>query len=157
MKTSVMEVRDMLSVLSVSGVEERIGKVAGVESATVNFAAGTATVRYDETRLDIADIRSDVRQSGYETDSAPGTSPGKGHNGTGGHSAAGAPPANAAPKDKAAPDAASASPPKSGQLKSAEAPAPATPKSAPADAATVSASDTPASGGRPDKVASNKS
>ena len=49
MKTSVMEVRDMLSVLSVSGVEERIGEVPGVESATVNFAAGTATVRYDET------------------------------------------------------------------------------------------------------------
>ena len=157
MKTSVIEVRDMLSVLSVSGVEERIGKVPGVESVTVNFAAATATVRYDETRLDIADIRSAVRQSGYETDSAPGASPGKGHEGPRGHSAAGAPPANAAPKDKAAPDAASASPPKSGQPKSAEAPTPATPKSAPADAASVSASDTPASGGRPDKVASNKS
>ena len=64
MKTSVIEVRDMLSVLSVAGVEERIGTVPGVESATVNFAAGTATVRYDETRLNIADIRSDVRQSG---------------------------------------------------------------------------------------------
>ena len=156
MKTSVMEVRDMLSVLSVSGVEERIGKVAGVESATVNFAAGTATVRYDETRLNIADIRSDVRQSGYETDSAPGASPGKGHEGPGGHSAAGAPLANAAPKDKAAPDAASASPPKPAQPTSADAHTPAAPKSAPADAATVSASDTPASGGRPDKVAPDK-
>ena len=157
MKTSVMEVRDMLSVLSVSGLEERIGKVAGVESATVNFAAGTATVRYDETRLDIADIRSDVRQSGYETDSAPGATPGKGHEGPGGHSAAGAPPANAAPKDKAAPDAAPASPPKSAQPTSADTPTSAAPKSAPADAATVSAGAAAPSGGQPDKAAPDKS
>ena len=62
MKTSVIEVHDMLSVLSVDGVEERIGKVPGVESVTVNYAAGSATVRFDETRLEIADIRSAVRQ-----------------------------------------------------------------------------------------------
>lgn len=68
MKTSVIEVRDMLSVLSVDGVEERIGKVPGVESVTVNFAARSATVRYDETRLELADIKSDVRQGGYESD-----------------------------------------------------------------------------------------
>ena len=66
MKTSDMEVRDMLSVLSVVGVEHRIGEVPGVESVTVNYAAGTATVRYDETRLNTADIKSDVRQRGYE-------------------------------------------------------------------------------------------
>ncbi len=71
MKTSVIEVRDMLSVLSVAGVEKRIGNVGGVESVTVNYAAGNATVRYDETRLDIADIKADVRQSGYDDDGAP--------------------------------------------------------------------------------------
>ena len=71
MRTSVIEVRDMLSVLSVLGVETRIGEVPGVESVTVNHAAGNATVRYDETRLDIGDIKSDVRQSAYET--APAT------------------------------------------------------------------------------------
>ena len=70
MKTSVIEVRDMLSVLSVQGVEERIGEVPGVESVTVNFSAGNATVRYDETRLDISDIKSDVRQRGYDDDTA---------------------------------------------------------------------------------------
>ena len=68
MKTSVMEVRDMLSVLSVLGVEKRIGEVPGVESVTVNYAAGSATVRFDETRLSLADIRSDVRQSGSKPD-----------------------------------------------------------------------------------------
>ena len=70
MKTSVMKVRDMLSVLSVSGVEERIGEVPGVESVTVDFAAGSATVRFDETRLNLADIRSNVRQSGSKDDAA---------------------------------------------------------------------------------------
>ena len=65
MKTSVIDVRDMLSVLSVPGVEKRIGAVPGVESVTVNHAAASATVRYDETRLHVSDIKSDVRQLAY--------------------------------------------------------------------------------------------
>ena len=105
MKTSVMEVHDMLSVLSVDGVEQRIRKVPGVESVTVNFAAGSATVRYDETRLNIADIRSDVRQSGYEAD-GPGAVPAaashEGH-------AITSPPSEAA--KPAAPDASGVAPP----------------------------------------------
>jgi copper chaperone CopZ len=67
MKTSVIEVHDMLSVLSVDEVETRIGEAPGVKSVTVNYAAGNATVRYDETRLDIADLKSTVRQRGFET------------------------------------------------------------------------------------------
>ena len=74
MKTSTIKVRDMLSVLSVLGVEKRIGEVPGVESVTVNYAAGSATVRYDETRLNIADIKSHVRQSGYESTAPTATS-----------------------------------------------------------------------------------
>ena len=66
MKTSVMEVHAMLSVLSVDEVERRIAEVAGVESVTVNFAAGNATVRYDETRLEVVDIKSAVRLRGHE-------------------------------------------------------------------------------------------
>ena len=64
MKTSVIEVHGMLSVLSVDEVEKRIGEVPGVESVTVNYAAGNATVRYDETRLEVADIKSAVRHAG---------------------------------------------------------------------------------------------
>ena len=94
MKTSVMEVHDMLSVLSVDDVEKRIGEVPGVESVTVNYAAGNATVRFDETRLEIADIKSAVRQRAYEPGASAGASPGDGHEG---HSAAGAPPAPSAP------------------------------------------------------------
>ena len=66
MKTSVIEVQAMLSVLSVDEVEKRIGEVPGVESVTVNFAAQNATVRYDETRLEVADIKSAVRLRAHE-------------------------------------------------------------------------------------------
>jgi Cu2+-exporting ATPase len=81
MKTSVIEIRDMLSVLSVTGVEKRIGEVPGVESVTVNFAAGSATVRYDETRLHVSDIKSDVRQSGYASARPASASVGDGQQG----------------------------------------------------------------------------
>ena len=66
MKTSVIEVHAMLSVLSVDEVEKRIGDVPGVESVTVNFAAENATVRYDETRLEVTDIKSAVRLRAHE-------------------------------------------------------------------------------------------
>ena len=68
MKTDVIEVRDMLSVLSVEGVEARIKDVSGVESAPVNYDAGTATVRYDETRLKAAEIKPAVHQAGYQSE-----------------------------------------------------------------------------------------
>jgi Cu2+-exporting ATPase len=77
MKTSVIEVHDMLAVLSVDEVEKRVGEVPGVESVTVNYAGGNATVRYDETRLQIGDVKSAVRQRGFESD-AP-ASAGDGH------------------------------------------------------------------------------
>ncbi|MDZ4745742.1 MAG: hypothetical protein SGJ05_07040 [bacterium] len=42
MKTSVIEVHDMLTVFSLEEVEKRIGEVPGVKSVTVNYAAGSA-------------------------------------------------------------------------------------------------------------------
>ena len=100
MKTSVMKVHDMLSVLSVSGVEERIGEVPGVESVTVNFAAGSATVRFDETRLSLADIRSNVRQRGSNDEAAD-----SGDKDPDASEAQAAPAAPAAPASPAAPAA----------------------------------------------------
>jgi len=67
MKTSVIDVRGMLSALSADRVEKRIGKVPGVESVTVNGAAGNATVRYDDALLEIADIKAAVHQSEYQS------------------------------------------------------------------------------------------
>ncbi len=76
MKTSTLQVHDMLSVLSVDDVEKRIGDVPGVESVTVDFAAGRATVRYDETRLSNADIKSAVRQRAFDrTETGAATTP----------------------------------------------------------------------------------
>ena len=67
MKTSSLEVREMLSVLTVEEVEERFADVPGVKSATVNYAAGSVTVRYDETRLHVADIKAIVHQRGHQS------------------------------------------------------------------------------------------
>ena len=147
MKTSVIEVHDMLSVLSVDEVEKRIGEVPGVESVTVNFAAGGATVRYDETRLEIGDVKSTVRQRGYdpvapatpeppESKAAPAAAPA---------------PAGDTPPGKAAPSATTESPP-------AEPPAAPTPTSGaskPPDTAAAAPAD-PAVDEKPDKTAPDK-
>ena len=81
MKTSAIEVHDMLSVFSVDEVEKRIGEVPGVQSVTVNFAAGNATVRYDETQLEATDIKSAVRQRGHDAVTPSGAAPDAGHAG----------------------------------------------------------------------------
>jgi len=127
MKTSVIEVHDLLSVLSVDEVERRVGEVPGVESVTVNYAAGSATVRYDETRLEVADIKSTVRQRGYESAAPAPASAGDGHEG---HAAPGSPPGAPTPvASKPSPAAPAAAP----------APMPAASKSAPDAAAAAPA------------------
>jgi copper chaperone CopZ len=125
MKTSAIEVHDMLSVLSVDEVEKRIGEVPGVQSVTVNFAAGNATVRYDETQLEASDIKSAVRQRGHDGVAPAVATPDQGH---AGHASPAAPPespasasasgaaaaegsAGAAPAGKAAPQATPDAPP----------------------------------------------
>ena len=139
MKTSVIDVHDMLSVLSALGVEKRIGEVPGVESVTVNYAAGSATVRYDETRLEVADIKSGVRQGGYESAPSGAGSTSQGHEG------------------HTAPDAAHASPASGTPKPSSDAPAAAP---APVSVAPKSASDAagapPVDDKQKDKAASNK-
>ena len=120
MKTSVLDVHAMLSVWSVDDVEQRIGEVPGVESVTVNYAAGNATVRYDETRLEVADIKSAVRQRGSES-AAPAAASAD----DAGHTAQGAVPA--------APASASPEAPRIAPATAAATPAPApTPDAAPA-------------------------
>jgi len=137
MKTSVIEVHAMLSVLSVDEVERRIRDVPGVESVTVNFAAESATVRYDETRLEVADIKSAVRQRGYDSAAPAVASTDQGHEG---HMAPGEPPASSALiASKSAPDAASVTPiAPSGHEQQDEAP-PSTPDASAATPAPVPA------------------
>ena len=140
MKTSVIEVHDMLSVWSVDEVEERIGEVPGVESVTDNYAAGSATVRYDETRLEVAGIKAAVLQSGYksagESEPKPVSKPKPGHKDTGAPSPK-AGPASASPPETAGPKAFTTAPGASAgdgqQDKVAPgAPPPATPPAPPA-------------------------
>ena len=108
MKTSDIEIRDLLSVLSVVGVENRIGEVPGVESVTVNHAAGLATVRYDETRLNITEIKSAVRQGEYEPAGPAATQRG---GADGGHTPPVASPATPPPTaSKSPPEATGAAP-----------------------------------------------
>lgn len=90
MQTSIIEVRDMLSVLGIDEVEKRIGEVPGVESVTVDFAAENATVRFDETRIENADIKSAVRQRGIAAGVPADGASGMDHRG---HAAMGEPPA----------------------------------------------------------------
>ena len=97
MKTSSIEVHDMLSVFSVDEVEKRIGEVPGVQSVTVNFAAGNATVRYDETQLEASDIKSAVRQRGYDAATPAGIAPDEGHAGHAPPTAPPEPPKSTAP------------------------------------------------------------
>lgn len=143
MKTSEIEVRDMLSVLSVQGVESRIGEVPGVESVTVNYAGGSATVRYDETRLSVGDIKSAVRQGEYER----AESAGDGHEGGAGPGPGSVDPAHA----EAKPGAKAAMPP--GAAAAAESPkdagspgvsAPPAPPKPPITPPLASAAPTPA-------------
>ncbi len=155
MKTSAIEVHDMLSVFSVDEVEKRIGEVPGVQSVTVNFAAGTASVRYDETQLEATDIKSAVRQRGFDA-AEPAASPqGDGEKGTG---KPGAPPeaAPASPPAGAAPEPPSAAPPAAPE---AAAPEAATPETAAPDspASDSPASDSPAGDEPKDKAAAEKS
>ena len=134
MKTSAIEVHDMLSVFSVEEVEKRIGEVPGVQSVTVNFAAGSATVRYDETQLEATDIKSAVRQRGFDA-VAPAAGPagdgveGKAASGTPPAATPASPPAGAAP----APPDAPASPAAAGAAAPDNAAAPAAPESPPTE------------------------
>ncbi|MHB1259980.1 heavy metal translocating P-type ATPase [Thiobacillus sp.] len=65
MKTVTIEVGDLLSTLSALGVEKQLVKLPGVHRAEVNYVAGSATVVYDETRIDLKTIKAKVHECGY--------------------------------------------------------------------------------------------
>ncbi len=137
MKTSAIEVHDMLSVFSVDEVEKRIGEVPGVHSVTVNFAAGNATVRYDETQLEATDIKSAVRQRGFDSAASAGGTAGDGDerkaaSGAPPKATAGSPPAGAAPAPPETPatPVAGAAPPDKAPASTPPEPSPAEPPAA---------------------------
>ncbi len=149
MKTSAVDVHDMLSVFGVDEVEKRIGEVPGVESVTVNFAAGNATVRYDETQLKATSIKSAVRQRGFEPAAADTGSAGQSHEG---HPADATPPATTTPAAPATSPAIAATDGPAASDKSAEPPAPASSSPEPTSELAATAGD-----GKLDKAAPDKS
>ena len=65
MKTVNIEVGGLLSALSARGVEKQLTKLTGVKKAEVNYVAGSATVVYDETAIDLKAIKARVHECGY--------------------------------------------------------------------------------------------
>ncbi len=65
MKTSIIEVSGMLSALSAYGVEKQLAKLPGVHKAEVNYVAGSATMVYDESVIDLKTIKMRVHECGY--------------------------------------------------------------------------------------------
>ncbi len=65
MKTSVIDISGLFSVLSARGVEKQLAKLPGVHKAEVNYVAGSATVEYDETVVDLKTIKARVHECGY--------------------------------------------------------------------------------------------
>ncbi|MHB1531806.1 heavy metal translocating P-type ATPase [Acidithiobacillus sp.] len=65
MKTTVIDVRDLLSPLSARGVEKQLARMPGVKQADVNSVSGSATVVYDETVTGLNAIMAKVRECGH--------------------------------------------------------------------------------------------
>ncbi|QQX89838.1 heavy-metal-associated domain-containing protein (plasmid) [Cupriavidus necator] len=65
MKTSIIEVGGLLSVLSTRAVEKRLARLPGVVRAEVNWVAGSTTVKYDEAVTSLRDIKSKLEKCGH--------------------------------------------------------------------------------------------
>ena len=65
MKTTVIDVRDLLSPLSALGVEKQLTKMAGVKQVDVNSVSGSTTVLYDEAVTSLNAIQSKISECGH--------------------------------------------------------------------------------------------
>lgn len=65
MKTSIIEVGGLLSVLSARGVEKQLTRLPGVVRAEVNCVSGSTTVKYDEAVTSLRDIKAKLEECGH--------------------------------------------------------------------------------------------
>jgi Cu2+-exporting ATPase len=65
MKTSTVEVGELVSSLSAAGVQRQLAAMPGVHHVDVNYVAGSATVHYDEAKVTIDAIRQRIVDCGY--------------------------------------------------------------------------------------------
>ncbi len=65
MKTSTVEVGELVSSLSAVGVQRQVATLPGVHHVDVNYVAGSATVHYDEAQTSLQAIRQRIIDCGY--------------------------------------------------------------------------------------------
>jgi len=63
--TNTFEVAGLLSPLSARGVEKHLAQMPGIERVSVNPVAGSATVTYDQRRIDPTRIQGAIQDCGY--------------------------------------------------------------------------------------------
>jgi Cu2+-exporting ATPase len=65
MKTVVVSIDGMMSVCDGLGVEKRLLAHEGIENVEANFLNGTATVKYDESKVTLVDIKKMISECSY--------------------------------------------------------------------------------------------
>lgn len=65
METSIVEIGDLLSPLGAEGVKKQLLRVPGVLTVDVNYASGSATVRYDPCATSVERVRDEIIRCGY--------------------------------------------------------------------------------------------
>ena len=65
MKSAVIEVGGLISVLSAAGVQKKLQQMPGVHHADVNYVAQSATVHFDEKTVALEDLERRVVECGY--------------------------------------------------------------------------------------------
>jgi Cu2+-exporting ATPase len=65
MKTATLNVGGMLSMLDYQAVEKQLGRIPGVQRATVSIASNSATVEFDETVTGVPALKDKVNECGF--------------------------------------------------------------------------------------------
>lgn len=66
MKTNVIEVDGMTCEHCKSSVEGALTALDGVSKAEVNLEANNVTVDYDDSKVDVAKMKSEIEDQGYD-------------------------------------------------------------------------------------------
>lgn len=66
MEQTTLTVKGMSCGHCVKSVEDNVGKLAGVESVSVNLDTGTVQVSHDSTQADRSKIEETIEEQGYD-------------------------------------------------------------------------------------------
>ncbi|MDZ5000833.1 heavy metal translocating P-type ATPase, partial [Clostridium perfringens] len=68
MKEEKVKISGMTCTACASRVERVMNKLEGVDSASVNFATETLSIKYDNEKLNSSDIEKAVEKAGYSVE-----------------------------------------------------------------------------------------